>query len=64
MALFISARQHLGRNWSESVAAKEGNELVTSGPYRYVRHPMYTRGFIACIGWAIAAGGAFIFILE
>src|SRR6266542_2723141 len=47
MAFFVSARQHLGRNWSQTVSAKEGQELVTSGPYHYVRHPMYTGGIVA-----------------
>jgi protein-S-isoprenylcysteine O-methyltransferase Ste14 len=42
---------------------KEGHGLVTSGPYRYVRHPMYTGGFIACLGSAIVCGGAFVFLL-
>jgi protein-S-isoprenylcysteine O-methyltransferase len=63
MAFFVWARQTLGRNWSQIVSAKEGHELVTSGPYRYVRHPMYTGGFVACIGAAIVCGGAWIFLL-
>ena len=62
MAFFVWARQHLGSNWSQTVAAKEGHELVISGPYRYVRHPMYTGGTVACIGSAIVAGGAFVFL--
>jgi protein-S-isoprenylcysteine O-methyltransferase Ste14 len=36
---------------------------VTSGPYRYVRHPMYTGGLVACVGSAMAAGGVFVFLL-
>lgn len=63
MALLVWARQSLGRNWSQTVSAKKGQELVTSGPYRYVRHPMYAGGLIACIGSAIVAGGAWIFLL-
>ena len=56
MAFLVWARQHLGRNWSQTVSIKKGHELVTSGPYRYVRHPMYAGGIIACIGSAIALG--------
>jgi protein-S-isoprenylcysteine O-methyltransferase Ste14 len=56
MAFLGWARQHLGRNWSQTVAIKEGHELVTSGPYRYVRHPMYTGGLVAGIVSALAAG--------
>jgi protein-S-isoprenylcysteine O-methyltransferase len=63
MAFLVWARQHLGRNWSQTVSIKEGQELVTSGPYRYVRHPMYTGGLIACLGSAIVCGGAFVFLL-
>jgi protein-S-isoprenylcysteine O-methyltransferase Ste14 len=63
MAFLVWARHHLGRNWSQAVTAKVGHELVTSGPYRYVRHPMYAGGFLACIGSAIVCGGAFIFLL-
>jgi len=60
---FISARQHLGRNWSQTVSAKQDHELITSGLYRYVRHPMYTGGLTACIGSAIVCGGGFVFLL-
>ena len=63
MAVMVWARQCLGRNWSQTVALKQGHELVTSGPYRYVRHPMYAGGIVACIGSAIAAGGPWIFLL-
>jgi protein-S-isoprenylcysteine O-methyltransferase len=63
MAFLVWARQHLGRNWSQAVTTKVGHELVTSGPYSYVRHPMYAGGFLACIGSAIVCGGAFIFLL-
>jgi protein-S-isoprenylcysteine O-methyltransferase Ste14 len=36
------ARRHLGRNWSGRVTIKVDHELVRSGPYRFVRHPIYT----------------------
>jgi protein-S-isoprenylcysteine O-methyltransferase Ste14 len=62
-AILISARHTLGKNWSQTVAAKIDHELITSGPYHYVRHPMYTGGLIATIGSAITAGGVFVFLL-
>ncbi|TGP26979.1 MULTISPECIES: isoprenylcysteine carboxylmethyltransferase family protein [unclassified Mesorhizobium] len=63
MALLVWARQTLGRNWSQTVSAKQDHELVTSGPYRLLRHPMYTGGLLACIGSAIVVGGPFVFLL-
>jgi protein-S-isoprenylcysteine O-methyltransferase Ste14 len=63
MAILIWARQSLGSNWSQIVSTKQGHELVTSGPYRYVRHPMYTGGLLACIGSAIVVGDGFVFLL-
>lgn len=64
MALLVWARQSLGKNWSQTVSAKQDHELITSGPYRLVRNPMYTGGILACIGSAIVAGGAFVFLLA
>jgi protein-S-isoprenylcysteine O-methyltransferase Ste14 len=50
------AREHLGRNWSDVVTIKVDHELVTSGPYRVVRHPIYTGLLVAFLGTALARG--------
>src|SRR5437773_969149 len=42
LAFALWARVTLGRNWSDVVTLKEGHELVQRGPYRLVRHPIYT----------------------
>jgi protein-S-isoprenylcysteine O-methyltransferase Ste14 len=52
----VWARVHLGRNWSGDVTQKQGHELVRSGPYAYVRHPIYTGLLLALLGSAIALG--------
>ena len=38
----IWARRHLGRHWSGEITIKVGHDLIRSGPYRYLRHPIYT----------------------
>jgi protein-S-isoprenylcysteine O-methyltransferase Ste14 len=52
----IWARVHLGRNWSRSVTIKRDHELVVTGPYALVRHPIYTGLFVAFIGTDVAVG--------
>lgn len=52
----IWARNHLGQNWSQAVTIKKDHELVTSGPYALVRHPIYTGLLLAFVGSAIALG--------
>lgn len=52
----VWARRHLGRNWSASVVVKEDHALVQSGPYRRVRHPIYTGMLLAFLGTAVAVG--------
>lgn len=54
--LAVWARRHLGRNWSGGVAAKVEHELVRSGPYRLVRHPIYTAILGMYIGIAVTSG--------
>ena len=54
LAFTVWARVHLGRNWSGTVTVKQDHELVRDGPYRYVRHPIYTGLLLAFIGCALA----------
>lgn len=42
LSFSIWARAALGPNWSATVSLKEGHELIVRGPYRFVRHPIYT----------------------
>lgn len=56
VALAIWARWHLGTNWSGTVTLKEGHELIRTGPYRTMRHPIYTGIILALLGTAITAG--------
>ena len=57
LAFSLWARRHLGRNWSGRVAVLNGQSLIQTGPYRFVRHPIYAGAFLALAGSAIAAGG-------
>jgi protein-S-isoprenylcysteine O-methyltransferase Ste14 len=56
LAFTVWARVYLGRNWSGTVTLKEGHELIRSGPYSYVRHPIYTGLLVALLGSAVACG--------
>ena len=58
LAFTVWARVHLGTNWSGIVTVKRGHELVTSGPYAIVRHPIYTGLVLAFCGSALALGEA------
>ena len=52
----VWARVTLGRNWSGVVTLKEGHELVERGPYRFVRHPIYTGILTMVFATALALG--------
>ncbi|PZR77308.1 MAG: isoprenylcysteine carboxylmethyltransferase family protein [Chthoniobacterales bacterium] len=52
----VWARFVLGRNWSGVVTLKEEHELIVRGPYRCVRHPIYTGLITMYLGTAIVAG--------
>jgi protein-S-isoprenylcysteine O-methyltransferase Ste14 len=54
--LAVWARVHLGSNWSGEVRIASEHELVRSGPYRYVRHPIYTALVGMYIGSALVSG--------
>ncbi len=55
VALAVSARTYIGRNWGMPMSLREGHELVTSGPYAYIRHPIYSGILLLTVGSAIAA---------
>jgi len=67
----IWARVHIGRNWGTPMTQKEDPELVTSGPYRLVRHPIYSGILVAGVGtaltlnwlWLIAVGLAGVYLV-
>jgi protein-S-isoprenylcysteine O-methyltransferase Ste14 len=54
LAVAVWARLHLGRNWGMPMTTKDEPELVTSGPYRLVRHPIYSGILLGLLGTALA----------
>lgn len=52
----VWARLHLGRDWSPNVALKDEHALIRTGPYRVVRHPIYSGVLLALSGTALAVG--------
>jgi protein-S-isoprenylcysteine O-methyltransferase Ste14 len=55
LALAVWARLYIGRNWGTPMSQKDDPELVTTGPYSVIRHPIYTGILLAMIGTALAA---------
>jgi protein-S-isoprenylcysteine O-methyltransferase Ste14 len=62
IAFAVWARMYLGRNWGMPMTLRAEPELVTSGPYRYVRHPIYTGMLFALLGSALVAGPLWLLI--
>lgn len=70
LALFLSglavalwARRYLGRNWGSPMSEKVDPELVTTGPYRSVRHPIYSGIILAMLGTAVAVSWYWLIIV-
>jgi protein-S-isoprenylcysteine O-methyltransferase Ste14 len=53
LSLTVWSRARLGRYWSGVVALKQGHRLIQSGPYRVVRHPLYSGIIVAALGMAL-----------
>jgi protein-S-isoprenylcysteine O-methyltransferase Ste14 len=56
VALAIWARYSIGQYWSARVTLKEGHRVIRSGPYAWVRHPIYTGMLLAAMGTALVIG--------
>jgi protein-S-isoprenylcysteine O-methyltransferase Ste14 len=54
LLLAVWARIHLGRNWGMPMTERAEPELVTSGPYQFVRHPIYSGLLLGVVGTALA----------
>lgn len=54
IAFAVWARFYLGGNWSGAVSVKVGHELIRTGPYGWVRHPIYSGLLVALFGTALA----------
>jgi protein-S-isoprenylcysteine O-methyltransferase Ste14 len=60
----VWARVNIGRNWGTPMSQKLEPELVTSGPYRLVRHPIYSGILVAGIGTAVALGWLWLIVVA
>ena len=56
LVVAIWSRKVLGAEWSRDVELKQGHKLVERGPYRFMRHPIYTGHLLMGLGTAIASG--------
>ena len=56
LVLCIYSRIVLGSNWSRDVMIKEKHELITTGPYKYIRHPIYAGLLLLFFGTTLAIG--------
>lgn len=56
VAFAIWARRHIGKQWSAEVAIRENHELIRTGPYARIRHPIYTGILLALFGTALILG--------
>jgi protein-S-isoprenylcysteine O-methyltransferase Ste14 len=56
VAFAIWARAHLGRYWSAQVTIRQEHRLIRTGPYKFIRHPIYTGMLLALLGTVLAVG--------
>jgi protein-S-isoprenylcysteine O-methyltransferase Ste14 len=54
IAVAIWARFYIGDNWSSAVSIKVDHQLIRTGPYAWVRHPIYSGILLGMIGTALA----------
>lgn len=58
LGIAVWARLNIRGNWSGTITVKQGHELIRTGPYRYVRHPIYSALLLMLSGFAFINGTA------
>ena len=61
--LLVWTFQNLGRNLTDTVVTRKQHTLVTTGPYRWVRHPMYASAALAIVGNSLVAANWYLFVV-
>ncbi|HUJ81552.1 MAG TPA: isoprenylcysteine carboxylmethyltransferase family protein, partial [Candidatus Acidoferrales bacterium] len=56
VAFAIWARAHLGKYWSGDVTIRQEHRLIRTGPYKYIRHPIYSGMLLALVGTVLVIG--------
>ncbi len=70
IVLGVSARAYLGRSYAPRPARTANGQLVTDGPYRWIRHPMYSAALLWSLGWPLimssllGAAAALVFVIP
>ena len=64
LAVAIWARGNIGRNWGMPMNRKQDGELVTTGPYRLIRHPIYSGILLAMAGTAVAVAWYWLIVVA
>ena len=64
LGLLLVCHRSLGINWSGVVQLTKNHSMVTSGPYRHIRHPMYTSLFGSALGFALMSANWLIAIVQ
>jgi protein-S-isoprenylcysteine O-methyltransferase Ste14 len=54
----------IGNNITQTIITREKHKLVTTGPYKYIRHPLYTFGSLLFLSLSIISGNWFILVIA
>jgi len=63
LPLLVWVHHTLGKQWSTDLQLKEGHTLITDGPYRWIRHPMYTTLFSFFVGLMLVSANWLVVML-
>jgi len=64
LAVAVWARVYLGKNWGMPMTQKVKADLITTGPYQYIRHPIYSGILLAVLGTALASSVFWLLIFA